>query len=426
MPEPRVPQPGEMIDHRFRVRREIARGGMAVVLEAEHVHLGRRVALKTVDQSLVEAPMLGERLLREARALELARSPHVVDVLDAGTDGAIPYVALEMLDGRALDAVLIARAKLPLESTVALTLEVCDALETVHRAGLVHRDVKPSNIFVTRSRAGREQVKLIDFGVAAFVSTAEAPAKLTRMGDRIGTLDYMAPEQLLADVVDSRADLFALALVFYECLMGVLPIAGGTRALVRALVAGSPLPSLSSAVGRPCDALDRWMKRALQRDPADRHASATEMASELVEATGIRGGALGVLEAAPPPSVETGRPRRHFARAPYVAPIRVVAADGAVRDGQTADLSEGGLLALLADPVELGARVTLRVGLPVSGRVVALSAVARWKREARHRQAIGFEFAAPGPEAADEIRRFVEFTTAPAAVAPPTMLPSVR
>jgi serine/threonine-protein kinase len=409
-----IAEPGHLVDRRYRVRREIARGGMAVVLEAEHIHLKRRVALKMIHGREVDAKSLSDRLMREALALELSRSPYVVEVLDAGIDGTSPYVALEMLDGRALDSLVAMRGKLPMATAVGIAVELCQALDGIHRAGVVHRDVKPSNVFVTRLRGGAERSKLIDFGIARIPgSDGEGTPKLTREGDLLGTLEYMAPEQLLGETADARADLFSLGLVFYECVAGELPVQGGARALMRSLAQELPLPSLSKITGKPEPALDAFVARWLARDPDKRPSSASAIAAELLRVTGLTTAPLKLLEAPPPPPAAAARPQRHFARAPYVAPIRVVDASGVVRDGQTADLSEGGLLAMLSAPIELGTKVTLRVGLPVSGRIVQLDGVARWMREARHRRAIGFEFAEPAPDARDEIRRFVEITTRP-------------
>jgi serine/threonine protein kinase len=397
-------EPGAVVADRYRVRREIARGGMSVVLEVEHLHLGRRMALKLPCAREHELGWVRARFMREARALELSRGPNVVDVTDAGYHEGEAYLALEMLEGRALDALLAARRRLPLEVATLIVVELCEALTSVHRAGIVHRDLKPSNVFVTKLRGGGEQTKLLDFGVASVPHEADAP-KLTQVGDRLGTLEYMAPEQLLGEPVDPSTDLFSLGLLFYECVVGEPPFPGGGPELLKHILGGHPLPPISRALVSAPPGLDALVSRMLGRDRAARPVSAAALAKELLMVTGVQDLRLRVLET--PPPIPNRAEVRHFARAPYVAPIRVLDEAGVSLDGQTADLSEGGLLVMLERPLEPGRTFTLRVGLPMSGRVSALRGVVRWARAARHRHAIGFELVSPAEEAVTEIRRFV-------------------
>jgi len=402
-------QPGATIAERYRIRREIARGGMSVVFEADQLHLGRRVALKLPCAREHELPWVRARFFREARALEMSRGPHVVDVIDAGHHGQEAYVTLEMLDGRPLEGLLAARRKLPLDVAVLVAVELCEALASVHRAGIVHRDIKPSNVFVTKLRGGGEQVKLLDFGVASVPHEKETP-KLTQVGERLGTIEYMAPEQLLSEPVDASTDLFALGLVFYECVVGEPPLPGGGPEILTRLLGGQALPPISRGLSSAPPGLDELVRKMLGRDRATRPAAAQALAKELLAVTGVQDRTLRVLEAAPPAGPNRGEVR-HFVRVPYVAPIRVVDDAGAVLDGQTADLSEGGILVMLGAPVEAGKTLTLRMGLPVSGRICQLRAVVRWTRAARSRQAVGFELVSPPPEAVSEIKRFVALSS---------------
>lgn len=402
---------GDVIGGRYRIRREIARGGMAVLFEAEHVPLGRRVALKLLATELRAVPTASERLLREGRALELARHANVVEVHDAGDDPRGAYLALEMLEGRGLDALLTTRRRLPPAQAVSVTLELCGALDAAHHAGVVHRDVKPSNVFVARDRDGIERAKLLDFGVAQLASSPET-RKLTKLGERLGTYEYMAPEQLLAEESDARTDVFAAAVTLYECLTGDVPFAGGPTQLLTTVLGGNrPRPLSGSGLGLPA-ALDTLFVRALSRDPAQRPASAGDFGRALTAATGLVHQPLGLLDA-PTRTAATGIEARQFPRAPYVAPLRVVDPRGVASDGHTGDISENGALVVLEAPIVAGERVSVRFCLPVSGRVVATEGLVRWCREARHRHAVGLELDALGAEARDEIRRYVAITGAP-------------
>jgi len=337
-------------------------------------------------------------LMREARALELSRGTSVVDVVDAGLVEEEPYVALEMLDGRGLDSLLTTRRRLPTEQAVGIALGVCDGLASAHRAGVVHRDIKPSNVFLAR-RGDAERVVLIDFGIARMSASGPEP-KLTRLGERPGTPEYMAPEQLLDGEVDHRADLFALALVLYECIAG--EPAYPERETLSAVLRGQPPPALAAPK------LDAFFVRALARDPATRPQTAQDFAAELSAAAGVKPSTLRVLD---PPAAPSAESKRQFSRMPYVAPLRVVRSGGASIDGQTADLSEGGALGMLGASPPLETRVTLRFGLPISGRIGQIPAIVRWSRAARHGHAVGFEFVDAPAESLGEIRRFVTFTS---------------
>ena len=396
-------QPGDLVDVRYRVRREIARGGMGVIYEAEHIHLGRRVAIKMLSAEARDLPTLGERLLREARALELARHPNVVEAIDSGLEARGTYLVLEMLDGRGLDDLLATRRRLPLSVAVPIVLDLCDALEAAHRAGVVHRDVKPSNVFIARTRARTEQTKLVDFGVAS-IGKSEVMAKLTQAGERLGTYEYMAPEQLLAEAVDHRADLFAVGVTLYEALVGDVPFPGGPGELLTTLLAGKKPPSISSLLPEVPGALDVVLARTLARDRNTRPQTAVELARDIVAATGITADLARSVEAGP------GTDARRAARAPYVTPVRVRDAAGRTHAGHSADLSEVGLQIMLDVPLVAGESVELRFCLPVSGRVLTTAATVRWSRAARLRHATGVELNGVAADALEDIRRFVVLT----------------
>jgi serine/threonine-protein kinase len=223
---------GNTVDGRYELRRDLGRGAGGIVFEARHTFTGRRVALKVVAPDVPRAKLeeLRGRLMREARALAAVHHPGVVEVLDGGVlDDGTPFVVMENLEGRTLEGLLTTRGKLSIHETVALTLQLADALEATHEAGVVHRDMKPSNVLITRDRDGRERVKLVDFGIAQIAGSKDEE-KLTGIGALIGTPAYMAPEQLLAlEDVDLRADLYALGITMFECLTGNVPYIGEGR-----------------------------------------------------------------------------------------------------------------------------------------------------------------------------------------------------
>jgi serine/threonine kinase PknH len=395
---------GTTIDRRYEVVREIARGGMCVVRAATHVHTGRQVAIKTLLDG-IDDTSVDKRLLQEARALETCRSPHVVEVLDAGVDGRT-FVALEMLEGRGLDALLTTRQRLPLGAACGVVLDVLSALSVVHEHGLVHRDVKPANVFVARHEGG-EVTKLIDFGIAHVPAQRDARG-LTRAGERLGTLEYMAPEQLLGEPVGPQADLYAAMIVLFEAATGGLPYPGGPHEMLKRVAAKTPPPALSSQVAEAPAALDEVLRRGLSFEPADRFGSASELAAALQRAMGALRATGSILEPPPPPTAARGREN---ARAPYVTPVRV-AYEGAALHGHAADISVGGLLVTLRNEVPRDRTLQARFCLPTTGKPITVDVTVRWQKEARAHRAIGLQFVSLDAAARQDIERFISLTGA--------------
>jgi len=213
-------QVGDVLDGRYTLRRQIARGGQGAVLEGEHRVTQARVAVKTLIRPALEMAEAHARLILEARILGAVRHPGLVAIHDAGTcEKHGPYLVLEMIEGRPLDGILLTRRKLPVGQAVAIARQLCDALSEVHHHGIVHRDVKPANLLIEATR-GSDRVQLIDFGIATMGAgerPAEASSKLTKAGEILGTIEYMAPEQLMTTgPVDGRADVYAVGVVLYE------------------------------------------------------------------------------------------------------------------------------------------------------------------------------------------------------------------
>lgn len=408
-------QPGSIVDERYETKRIIARGGMAAVFEAVHVRSGLRVALKVLHADSLRSDEARQRLLREATALGSLRHPNVVQIYDAGECPQHgPYLSLEMIEGRPLDGILVARRRLPTDQSVAVLVQLCEALDEVHRRGLVHRDVKPSNLLISRTPIG-DRVELIDFGIAKLGDTSQP--KLTRAGDMLGTLDYMSPEQLLGDqLIDSRTDVYAAAVLLYECLTGEVPFAGPPTTLVARIVSGAkPEPLASRGVDVP--ALDAVIARALEMDVDARFATPRELALATLAAVGDvaelslldvpTGGMSIVQEHRARSRQNAAEARRQYARAPYVTPARIAVGDRTI-DGRTEDISEGGLLVVTEGELAAGTVVQVRFSLPTSGRVVQVAATAQWAKSHRNLRALGLRFEDPPDELQADVRRYVE------------------
>lgn len=259
---------------RYRVTGKIGEGGMGVVYAARDERLDRAVAIKMIREPAGDA-RARDRLWREARAAASVNHPNICQLYEVGEVNGELFLAMELMEGESLSTRLL-RGPLVLAEAIQLALAALGALEALHRRGLVHRDFKPSNVFLTP-----HGVKLLDFGLARQVagSTVEADATVTSPGVVIGTPGYMAPEQLLGQPADQRADLFAVGLVTFEMLAGKGPFAGDTSLEVSRAILYERPRSLggSSAIA----AVDRVIQRALAKKPDDRYSTTAEMAQDL-------------------------------------------------------------------------------------------------------------------------------------------------
>jgi serine/threonine protein kinase len=270
---PAAGRPGRL--GRYRVLHRLGQGGMGVVFAAEDESLGRRVAVKTITEPDESAR---RRFRREARAAAGVNHPNVCQVYEIGEESGQLYIAMELLQGESLTDRLT-RGPVPVAEAVALGREMLAALTALHATGVVHRDLKPSNVFLTP-----HGVKLLDFGLARplpreLTQPYETGTELTRPGLLVGTPRYMAPEQVLGQEVDARTDLFAAAAILYEALSGRPAFLGATVVEVLSATLHEQPPALAGDAA--VVALDRFVRRALAKRPADRPASATEMAAEL-------------------------------------------------------------------------------------------------------------------------------------------------
>jgi serine/threonine-protein kinase len=270
--------PGRYTDHvigDYRLGAVIGRGAMGEVYDAVHLATAEPAAVKLVRRELVTDPTHVARFLREVRASAAIDSPHVVRLLDAA-DRDLPYLVMERLHGETLAERLRREPRLPLPEIADLVRHVGAGIDAAGRAGIVHRDIKPQNLF--RDREHRAW-KILDFGVATLALAEDGAPTLTH-GGLVGTPSYMAPEQAQGKRLDGRADLYALAAVAYRCTTGRHPFSGSdTPALLYAVVHRMPQRP-GEAAELPAD-LDRWFAIALAKVPADRPATGCELADAL-------------------------------------------------------------------------------------------------------------------------------------------------
>lgn len=287
-----LPQPGQVVAGKYRLVRVLGEGGMGVVYEAEHTRLGQKVALKMLLPELVRVDDLVQRFDREARAASQLKSRHTARVMDVDvTEGGVPYMVLELLHGRDLDAELGARKAIPVGEAVDYVLQVCAAIDEAHALGIVHRDLKPSNVFLSDERGGRV-AKVLDFGISKVSS--EGDARLTAAEAVMGTAMYMAPEQVKSSRnVDARADIWSLGVVLYELLSGRAPFVGTPTQVVAAIVS-EDAPAIGTLVDVPAPIAEA-IARCLARDPAGRFGSVRELMRAL--APFAPAGCLGALSA---------------------------------------------------------------------------------------------------------------------------------
>src|SRR5688572_26806426 len=276
-------QPGTEIAG-YRIESMIGRGGMAVVYRAEDTRLGRKVALKLLTPQLADSEQFRQRFIRESRLAASLDHPNIVPIYEAGEADGQLFIAMRYVIGADLKGVLAEQGgQLPLAWTLRLFGQIGNALDSAHRAGLVHRDVKPGNILVTadeRSRSPRgDHVYLTDFGLTK--RTAELSGGLTGTGHFLGTVDYVSPEQIQGRPVGSGTDIYALGCVLYECLTGQLPFRrDDDAALLWAHLVEAPAPINGIRPEVPA-AVDAVVTRAMAKDPADRYGSCEELLQDL-------------------------------------------------------------------------------------------------------------------------------------------------
>ncbi|WP_224243030.1 serine/threonine-protein kinase [Hyalangium gracile] len=285
--EPGPPKVGDVPQYalagEYLLKRLIASGGHGSVYEGEHRILGRRAAVKVLHSHLADQGEMLQRFVREARIVNQIRHPHVVDVYDFGMmpDGS-PYFVMELLEGRTLSQLVHERGRMSAERALAYLEPVCGALEAAHRAGIVHRDLKASNVMVVED-GEQPRVKLLDFGIAKVIEPQAGQAGLTLAGQRLGTAFAMAPEQLRDGVISPATDVYALGVLLFQLVTGHYPFHSKDRLEMERLHLEAP-PPRASASAPVSPAVDAVVLRCLEKEAERRYPSTEAFLTALREA----------------------------------------------------------------------------------------------------------------------------------------------
>lgn len=273
-----IGRPGDTLGGRYRLLEQLGAGGMARVWRAEHAATHAPLAIKIIDPEITSVEFNLARFLREAKTLKSLDSPHLVKVLDYGADADTAYLVMELLTGETLGSRLAQRGRVPFDELRPILRDVCAAMSLVHERDLIHRDLKPDNIFLCSTELS--VAKVVDFGIAKPVHET-APSFSTHTGYVLGTPAYMSPEQCrgLKDI-DRRSDLWSIGVIAYECLVGREPFRAEALAelLLKICMDAPPVPSEQCTVALPVG-FDAWFAKAVARERADRFQSADELAA---------------------------------------------------------------------------------------------------------------------------------------------------
>jgi serine/threonine-protein kinase len=271
---------GSIIDGRYEVIGVIGEGGMGTVYEVKHRHLGKRFALKALRRDLASDGEIAARFIQEARTAAAVSHPGLVEITDFGRlDSGQVYFVMELLEGQSLAALLRDGGPMPSARGLEIVRQLAHALKAAHDASIVHRDLKPDNIHVGRGDSGQDLVKIVDFGLAKVIGSS----KLTRSGMVFGTPHYMSPEQAAGEIVDHRADIYALGIVMYEMFTGRVPFEADSYmgVLTKHMYMDPVAPSELSAELKDLGTLEDVILRCLQKRPAARYEHLSDLLLDL-------------------------------------------------------------------------------------------------------------------------------------------------
>lgn len=275
---------GSILDEKYRTERVLGQGGMGIVVLAHHLGLDEKVAVKLLNPGALSSPGAETRFLQEARIAAKLRSPYAVRILDVGRDRerGLPYIVMEYLEGHNLGE---PPAPMPISEAVDSIVETCAALAEAHRLGIVHRDIKPQNLFCMQNDSGDAQIKLLDFGI----SKSENSLSQTSTSHVLGTPSYMSPEQLrTTKSVDARSDIWSIGVTLHALLAGSPPWMGETSAVIAAKILRDAPPTLRDSLTGAPEPLERIILRCLEKDPSARYDDVGALAEELAPFGGPR------------------------------------------------------------------------------------------------------------------------------------------
>jgi len=309
--------PGTVLGGRYRLVSPIARGGMATVWVADDPVLSRRVAVKILRSDLAADEGTRARFRHEAIAAARLSHPNIVSTYDTGDDEGVAYIVMELIEGPTLRHLIDEQGGLPVADVIRIGKQVADALDAAHRAGLVHRDVKPANVLVPQGGP----VKVTDFGIAKAAGTDD----LTRTGTVMGTARYLAPEQVNGRPTDPRTDVYALGLLLFEALCGHPPFGGDTEIATAMARLTTAAPAVRAERPEVSQALDDVIHRCLARQPAARYGSAAAVRDALdrarLDPTGAIPRPVGAPTAVPPGAARRPAPADHTHPQPVPVPV---------------------------------------------------------------------------------------------------------
>jgi serine/threonine protein kinase len=319
-------QPGQILDGKFHVLRLIGEGGMGAVYEAQHSFLGRRVAIKVLSADFAHNAEAIKRFYREAQAAARIGHENICEVTDVGQTDGSPFIVMQLLQGKSLSAAIVEAAPFPMGRAVDIASQMLDALGAAHAAGIVHRDMKPDNVFLTKIAGRDDFVKLLDFGISK-VRVAAGGTKLTQEGSVLGTPQYMAPEQARGESdVDGRVDIWAVGVIIYEMLTGRVPFDGPNYNKIIFDVVAAPIPRLRALREGITPELESVVMRAMERDLGRRFRTTAEFRDALGGAWMSQSESGFAVKVAPSIPPEIGDEATELVRVPMLAGI---AASGA-------------------------------------------------------------------------------------------------
>jgi eukaryotic-like serine/threonine-protein kinase len=268
-----------LFDDRYRILRKLGSGGMANVYLAEDEDLGRRVAIKILNERYAEDDLFIERFRREAKSAAGLSHPNIVSIYDRGEAEGTYYIAMEVIEGRSLKELILTRGALPISTAISYEKQLLEAIGFAHRHGIIHRDIKPHNVLVSadqQAKANEPRLKVTDFGIAR-----QSASQMTEAGSIMGTAQYLSPEQARGAPVTAASDLYSAGIVLYEMLTGKVPFTGDSAVeIAMKHVNEVPAPPSSLRPEIPFE-LDQIVLRALAKDPGDRYQTAEEFIEDL-------------------------------------------------------------------------------------------------------------------------------------------------